>query len=234
MKFSTSFRGYSPKEVDDYIAELEQKERNLRNTQKQHIDELADENFALRRANQAYQQNERAISQALVDANNLSRQMQGNAQKFAEVTLQRAKVFYVAWSAYAKTLIATLSDEEVKRFNELKDKIERTINAYEGGDVASYARTISAQMELDSQKTQFTAATAAPATTFNAGQEQIRHSTAHAPTPSGAGNRLVNPIEKVQQASGHTIDLRELVRPTESLADLCRDLGLDVDDTADK
>ncbi|MCM1290248.1 MAG: DivIVA domain-containing protein [Corallococcus sp.] len=257
MKFSTSMRGYNKKEVDKYIADLEQKESNLRNAQKQHIDELADENFALRRQLQVYLSNERAIAQSLVDANNLAGELQGNAQKFAEVTLERAKTFYVAWSSYAKTLVATLSDEEVKRFNELKDKIERTINAYEGGDVASYANKITAQIDkppiaeksvsfshTDSPALQNDAAngTQSESETFSPAQSevdaQLKPLAAATQAPTNAQKRaverLTNPIEKVQQASGQVIDLRELVRPNESLADLCRDLGLDVDETADK
>ena len=226
MKFKTTFRGYSKSEVDQYLAEQEQKYSNLLATQKQHIDELADENFALRRQNQKYAQNERSISQALVDANNMATEMQGNAQKFAEITLSRAKLFYVAWNAYAKTLVATLTDEEVKRFNDLKDKIERTINAYEGGNVAAYSTAIARQMELDDLK----GAKPQPQP-----QQQTAATQASAPSvasrPSG---RLVNPIEKVEKAAGQQIDLREILNPKESLADLCRDLGLNVDDNADK
>lgn len=292
MKFNTSFRGYSKQEVDKYIADLEQKESALRNAQKQHIDELADENFALRRQLKEYVSNEQAIAQSLVDANNLAKDVQGNAQKFAEVTLERAKVFYVAWTAYAKTLVATLSDEEVKRFNELKDKVERTINAYEGGNVAAYADKIIAEMRVHShfsrtpQSQAFasreTAATEANASTNRPFESQVAASgvspqespkpsifaaesptnvasrasteptaptqsevdaqlkplTSATETPSEASRRaverLTNPIEKVQNAAGQRIELRELLHPDESLADLCRDLGMDVDDSADK
>jgi len=292
MKFSTSFRGYSKKEVDKYIAELEQKESNLRNAQKQHIDELADENFALRRQIKNYAANEQSIAQALVDANNLANDVQGNAQKFAEVTLERAKVFYVAWTAYAKTLVATLSDEEVKRFNELKDKVERTINAYEGANVASYADRITAEMRVhshlsrtpqsaspDNVETAANAANVAPKSSIESqvaassafAQETPQHNlsasqmsakaatealegaslptqaevdaqlkplTSAEETPSDASRRaverLTNPIDKVQKAAGQKIDLRELLHPEESLADLCRDLGMNVDETADK
>ena len=218
MNFKTSLRGYNKREVDSYINELTHKENNLLAAQKQHIDELADENFALRRQITTFEQNERAISQALVDANSLAGEVQGNAQKYAEVTLARAKLFYVAWSAYAKTLVATLSDEEVKRFNQLKDKVERAIDAYEGGSVASYAASIQAHMELDDSRTAMTAATTTP----------------NAEVPQRPARRLTNPIEKVERAARQRIDLMELVKPTESLADLCRDLGMDVDETADK
>lgn len=297
MKFSTTFRGYSKTEVDKYIADLEQKESNLRNAQKQHIDELADENFALRRKLQGYVSNEQAIAQSLVDANNLAKEVQGNAQKFAEVTLERAKVFYVAWNAYAKTLVATLSDEEVKRFNELKDKVERTINAYEGANVASYADRIMSEMRVHSHLSRPPQSAAQqPSSTSDAPQDaadafaklgafsqgvaqqqgataqenafsnedapqkngatpnatqtddtaptqreidaQLKPLTAATETPSDASrravDRLTNPIDKVQKAAGQAIDLRELLRPDESLADLCRDLGLNVDENADK
>ena len=270
MKFKIKTRGYSVKEVDEYLADLELKNNNLRIAQKQRIDELSDENYALRRQVQGYANNEHAIVQSLVDANHLAEELQGNAQKFADVTLERAKTFYVAWSAYAKTFIAALSDEEVKRFNELKEKVEHTIDAYEGASVAAYAAEITAKMEADEQaangadaldnSVEVTApedVAVAQVSTVDesAGAEdvadnaenastqlevaaQIKPLTAATDAPTNAQKRaverLTNPIDKVQKASGQAIDLRELVRPTESLADLCRDLGFDVDETADK
>lgn len=223
MKFKTTIRGYSKTEVDMYLADLEQRQNNLLSAQKQRIDELADENFALRRQVESYAQSERAISQALVDANSFAKQVEGDAQKFAEVTLARAKLFYVTWTAYSKTLIATLTDEEVRRFNSLKDKVEKAINAYEGGDVSSYAATIAHQMDLiDKRDTQPVAPSLHTAAT-----------QATAPV-APSRERLVNPITKVEKAAGQTIDLRELIHPDSSLAELCRDLGLNVDDDADK
>ncbi len=192
MTFNKVFRGYSPEQVDSYLSELEKKHADALALQRQRIDEFADENWALRKQVEKYKADEDAISQSLVESQKLAEQTQNDAEKYSQLTLLRAKIFYAAWHAYAQTLVATLSDEEVKVFNQTKDKIERLINSFEGGDVAKDAAAIVAQLPGDEPPT-----------------------------------NMANPIEKVEQAA-HVIELEELIRPTQSLGDLCRDLGLEV------
>ncbi len=194
MTFNKVFRGYSPEQVDSYLSELEKKHADALALQRQRIDEFADENWALRKQVEKYKADEDAISQSLVESQKLAEQTQNDAEKYSQLTLLRAKIFYAAWHAYAQTLVATLSDEEVKVFNQTKAKIERLINSFEGGDVAKDAAAIVAQLPSEEQT---------------------------APT------NLANPIQKVEQAA-HVIELEELIRPTQSLGDLCRDLGLEV------
>lgn len=191
MNFDRVLRGYNPKQVDSYVSEMENKHKNLCASQKQRIDELADENWSLRKQVEKYKANEDAISQTLVESQKLAEQTKNNAEKFSELTLLRAKIFYAAWYAYSKTMVASLSDEEVRQFNALKQKVESLINAYEGGNVAKEAAAVTAQLGKDD---------------FSA-------------------KNLANPIEKVQEAA-HVIELDELVHPTQSLEDLCKDLGL--------
>ncbi len=136
MNFKKVFRGYDPKQVDKYIAETAQKEQQLRTAQKERIDELSDENYALRQQIKQYQTDEQAISKSLIASQQLAQELKFDAEKYSELVLSRAKIFYATWRAYAQTLLASLSDEEVRQFNILQKKLENVINAYEGKDVA--------------------------------------------------------------------------------------------------
>ena len=71
MNFKKVFRGYDPKQVDKYIAETAQKEQQLRTAQKERIDELSDENYALRQQIKQYQTDEQAISKSLIASQQL-------------------------------------------------------------------------------------------------------------------------------------------------------------------
>ncbi len=135
MSFKKVFRGYDPDEVDKYIAEASAKEQQIRTAQKERIDELSDENYALRQQVKQYQTDEQAISKSLIASQHLAQELKFDAERYSDLVLSRAKIFYATWRAYAKTLVASLSEEEVRAFNELRRKIENVINAYEGKDV---------------------------------------------------------------------------------------------------
>ncbi len=136
MNFKKVFRGYDPDEVDKYISDTAAKEQQLRTSQKERIDELSDENYALRQQVKQYQTDEQAISKSLIASQHLAQELKFDAERYSDLVLSRAKIFYATWRAYAKTLVAALSEEEVRQFNELRRKLEGIINAYEGKDVA--------------------------------------------------------------------------------------------------
>ena len=68
MKFARVFRGYAPKEVDAYLNTLKTKNDELLSAQRQRLNELADENYALRNTLSQYQNKEKSISDTLLEA----------------------------------------------------------------------------------------------------------------------------------------------------------------------
>lgn len=208
MKFKKVFRGYDAKQVDEYIRQSQEAEAQLRQAQKERIDELAEENASLSSQLAQYKTDEQAISKSLIDSQKLAQELKHDAEKYSELVLARAKIFYATWSAYAQTLIAALSDDEVKAFNRLQAKIENIINAYEGKNVAEDSLGV---VETAKNQTDVAAARAEATPSETTMQQEYQ-----------------NPISKVQQASDVAIDLRELVTTDESLEQLCAELGLTV------
>ena len=206
MTFKKVFRGYDPRQVDKYVQETAQKEAEIRTAQKERIDQLTDENYALLQKVKQYQMDEKAISKSLIETQKLANELKGDAERFSELVLARAKIFYATWHAYSKLMIATMSAEEVEIFNKLKRKIEFIINAYEGKDVASEIAQIA------------TSGKASAKTTESNGVDVK-------PTDKTMGVTS-NPIKKVEQAAEHAIDLRELVSTDDNLEDICKELGL--------
>ena len=228
MKFKKVLSGYSPKQVDEYIRDLTQKHEQVRLAQKQHLDELTEENYQLRQKVKQFEQDEQAISKSLIESQKLASELKNDAVRFSELVLSRAKVFYATWQAYAKTLVATLDDQELLQFGRLMAKIERLINAYEGKNVHSDVKTIvdkarqtdvvetptdQPQEDADDVQTEVAATDTPPVETPDL-----------APSATTMGV-YANPIDKVEQA-GQVIDLRELTKVDDSLEQLCVDLGL--------
>lgn len=233
MDFKKVFRGYDPQEVEKYIADTAQKEQQLRASQKERIDELLDENYILRQQVKQYQTDEQAISKSLIASQNLAQELKFDAEKYSDLVLSRAKIFYATWRAYSQTLIASLSAEEVREFNALQRKIESVINAYEGKDVAKEMTEraennkqtdagVITETKSDSQKQAVaTEASVQPAETSMAETVEVTPSE----TTMGV---FANPITKIENAADQVIDLRELTHPDMSLEDLCAELGLTV------
>ena len=205
MKFKMKLRGYDPAEVDKYIEKLESDDKKIRADQKERIDQLSDENYSLRQQLQRYQADEEAISKSLIVSQHLAQEMKFDAEKYSNLVLSRAKIFYATWHAYAQTLISSLSQDEVDQFNSLQRKIETVINAYEGKDIAK---------EVEALDT--TAAT----------RDAIKRAKIDAKLNEKSKGTFANPIAKIEQAANQTIDLRELARTDLSLEDLCAELGL--------
>lgn len=215
MKFSKVLRGYSPQEVDCYLEALKTKYNEVFSAQRQRIDELSDENSELRNAISDYKQKEQSIVDSLVESQQLADSVRAEAEKFAEVTVLRAKEFYAAWQSYSQTLVKGLSDEEVAQFNEVLAKMEKLIDDFDGESVRDFS---------------------AKAVASAAEQEGGVSATETAARPTSAerstSGKMQNPIKKVEESAGerqHVIELEELIFPTESLGDLCRSLGLKTD-----
>lgn len=229
MNFKKVFRGYDPAEVDKYIADTASKEQQLRVAQKERIDELSDENHTLRQQITQYQTDEQAISKSLVASQKLAQELKYDAEKYSDLVLSRAKIFYATWRAYAQTLLAALSPEEVAEFNKIQRKIEDIINAYEGKDVAK---------EMDErEKLHASYSAVAASDTATEPKTQVKIEQPSEPqtradvdvTPSETTMGIyANPIKKVEQAADQVIDLRELTKVDMSLEDLCAELGLTV------
>ena len=176
MKFKRVFRGYDPKEVDRHLTESAAKEQQIRAAQKERIDELVEENRALRKLVAQYQADEKAISMALIESQKAAEATCVAAQKYSETAVQRAKIFCASWQAYSTTLVAALSDDEVRQLNCLQRKIENLVAEYEGNHAQEVAAT--------------------------------------------------NPIARVESAAEQVIDLNELVAPSQSLEEICVELGI--------
>lgn len=205
MTFKRVFRGYDPKQVDAYLKSKTESDNMVLQAQRERVDQLVDENNRMKAQIAKYKADEQSISQALIQSQHLATKMQNDADKYAEVVLTRAKLFYAAWQAYAQTLVTSLSTQELAQFNKIKEKLEKLVYAYDG-------RNINAE----------TADLVVGARHAN----NVASAQAQQPQKPVAETKPANPIKRVEQASGQSIDLKELVHPEQSLSEICEELGL--------
>ena len=122
MKFRKVFRGYDPRQVDEFLKTQSESDKMVLQATRERVDQLIDENKRLGEQLNKYRKDSEAISAALVQSQKLAKLLKNDAEKYSEVVLLRAKLFFAAWQAYAQTLVSTLSREELARFDEIKDK----------------------------------------------------------------------------------------------------------------
>lgn len=283
MEFKKKFKGYDPAQVDAYLKDLKEKEGKIRTAQKERMDALADENYVLRQELKKYHANEFAIAQALIESQNLAKEVKGNADKYSALVLGRAKIFYATWRAYAQTIISTLTREELQAFNALQKRIEDIINAYEGENVQSQMQEVEqealkeplvleplpeeddndddivypAPIHIDDEQSlgyaelekdiadlsavlmEMQRAAGASGDDEDDSAEAEKNDQADEQShgeeddetdgdadEDEAASSLENPIKKVAQVADEKIDLMELLKPDDSLEDICADLGL--------
>uniref|UniRef100_UPI00402528DC DivIVA domain-containing protein n=1 Tax=Candidatus Fimenecus sp. TaxID=3022888 RepID=UPI00402528DC len=136
MKFRKVFRGYDPRQVDEFLKTQSESDKMVLQATRERVDQLIDENKRLGEQLNKYRKDSEAISAALVQSQKLAKLLKNDAEKYSEVVLLRAKLFFAAWQAYAQTLVSTLSREELARFDEIKDKLEKLVYAYDGRNIA--------------------------------------------------------------------------------------------------
>jgi len=224
MEFKKVFRGYDPVQVNKYIAETADKEASIRRSQKERIDELSEENYNLRDRIAELQLKQNSISDALITAQAVADEMERHAKQYADKALFEAKKFYATWQAYSKTIVASFTEDELAAFMNLERKIGDVIAAYESKNKGGNAGTSkqSADKKTSDRKTtpdEFVKQIDQAAEALTAKANSLDNS-------SEKSEKSANPITRVEQAAGQSIDLRELTRTDESLEELCADLGL--------
>lgn len=209
MKFRKVFRGYDPRQVDEFLKTQAESDKMVLQATRERVDQLLDENKRLGEQLDKYRKDSEAISNALVQSQKLAKLLKNDAEKYSEVVLLRAKLFFAAWQAYAQTLVSTLSREELARFNEIKDKLEKLVYAYDGRNIAGETADLALSTGgKSSVKTQVSVA-----------------ATDNKQNAANADN-VANPVKRIQQAADVVIDPKELIHPDKTLEEICADLGL--------
>ena len=227
MEFRKVFHGYDPRSVDKYISDTAEQNKKIHSSQRERIDELLDENATLRDRIAELQAKENAVTDALVVSRNAALLMEQQAKDYSDKALFQAKKFYATWQAYAQTVVSSFTKEELAAFNGLQRKIERVIADYEreakkNAEKIPFSQRMERELEELNRRSREL-------------EEASKNATATSPSPaeqsaqeavSDVTDKLLNPIDKVEKAAEQAIDLRELTRATDSLEDLCADLGL--------
>ena len=130
MKFDKSFRGYDTTQVDNYLKAQQDHFDQVTATQKQRIFQLSDENEQLKAQLSKYQLDEKAIKDSLIESQKLAIQLKNDADKYSNLVLKRAKLFYATWQAYAKTMLNALSPQEMAQFSALMHQIEGLMQSF--------------------------------------------------------------------------------------------------------
>lgn len=222
MEFKKVFRGYDPQQVDKYIADTSERETATRRAQRERIDELSEENYNLRERIVELQRRQNDVAEAMIVAQKVVAEMEQNAKSKADRALFEAKKFYATWQAYSKTIVASFTEDELAAFNNLERKIGDVINNYErklnDGETAEGKPADKKIAKPKKSPDDFVKQVEQSLDVLDAKSKEEE--------AKAKSNKPANPITRVEQASGQSVDIRELYRSDQSLEDLCADLGL--------
>ena len=128
-KFRIEKKGYSIKEVDDYIIVMQiEQDRALKEKQSR-INELREENFTLQQKLEKYKDKEESISKTLLVATQKADEIEKQAKKEKKLQLKNLDDFYKKWEDFFKELLIRYPKMEDFDSTKILGNIKKDINA---------------------------------------------------------------------------------------------------------
>lgn len=130
VKFKVEKKGYSIKEVDNYILELLVENERLLQEKTLRIDELRQENFKLLKQLENFKKNENNISKTLIYAQNKAEEIEQKSKQKLKTELKNLDDFYEKWQTFFDELLKKypLLEFDTKNIlNSLKNDINNLI-----------------------------------------------------------------------------------------------------------
>lgn len=131
MNFNVEKKGYSIKEVDDFLISNQIENDRILSEKQSRINELREENYKLSKALDNYKKKEEFISSALTNATQRASEIEENAKKAYSLEIKNVKDLFDKWDKFLKTLIKRypkMSDfdpDEV--LNNMKNEMDKTL-----------------------------------------------------------------------------------------------------------
>lgn len=113
MNFNIEKKGYSIKEVDDFLISNQIENDRILAEKQSRINELREENYKLSKALDNYKKKEEYISSALTNATQRAAEIEENAKTAYSLEIKNVKGLFDKWDKFLKTLI--------KRYPKMKD-----------------------------------------------------------------------------------------------------------------
>lgn len=113
MNFNIEKKGYSIKEVDDFLISNQIENDRILAEKQSRINELREENYKLSKALDNYKKKEEYISSALTNATQRAAEIEENAKKTYSLEIKNVKELFNKWDNFLQTLI--------KRYPKMKD-----------------------------------------------------------------------------------------------------------------
>lgn len=131
MNFSIEKKGYSIKEVDDFLISNQIENDRILSEKQSRINELREENYKLSKALDNYKKKEEYISSALTNATQKATEIEENAKKTYSLEIKNVKDLFNRWDNFLKTLIKRypkmndFDPDEV--LNNMKSEVDKTL-----------------------------------------------------------------------------------------------------------
>lgn len=104
-EFKIDKKGYSVKEVDDYLIMQQIENDRLLREKQSRINELREDNFKLMRELNAFKERETSISKALISSAEKAKEIEEKAKLEYNLELKNLDVFYKKWNNFMNELI---------------------------------------------------------------------------------------------------------------------------------
>lgn len=136
MEFKIARKGYDPKQVDDYLAQIKSESEEQIAKQKALICMLKDKIVMLDAKLKEYESKKDQIAKALICAQAKAEELENASKTRYEDEVRALRAFHLRWSAYYKKLISAYPlDAELEKAGEFNAKIDEIFSEDTSSDL---------------------------------------------------------------------------------------------------
>ena len=219
VKFTVTKKGYSPSEVDEYIAAVKREYEAAIIKQRDRIAQLVEENKQSEKELESYREKSGRISKAIESAVEKAEEIERLSRLKYSQEIARLKAFHEKWTKYYEKILdeypldSRLS--KVGEFNRKMDKILSGVNETAGAnETASVAASPSKSAPVDKPKS------IDPLGRIDKHFSEEKETVTVAPTA----------VREFADRGSSGFSFEEALNPTEDLESILKDLGLFTDD----
>ncbi len=239
MEFSVTKKGYSPKEVEEYIAAIKREYESTIVKQRERIQTMLEEKEAAEKELAAYREKSSQISKAIMSAVAKAEEIEKLSHIKYNQEIARLKAFHEKWTQYYEQILDEYPLDErlagVGEFNRRMDKILSRVGDEGAATAAPAVKTVDIENKRVEPAKKTPEALSPIEKIGKYFESEKEHEEEKAPEPR------LSPLERARQTMTATVpaqkkdyadrspsgfSFEEALNPTEDLESILKDLGL--------
>lgn len=126
-KFKKQINGYDTKQVNEYIIEMDLKNKSAQDTLREKINLLEEEILVHKRELAIFHEKEQSLTKGLLKVTELETEVRAELESEKEFEIERVELFRAKWEEYATDVLTTFDGNVPQKLNEMIFDFKQTV-----------------------------------------------------------------------------------------------------------